>query len=156
MSFDRTNPTHLAELKAEVQTDPVTMGYDVNNIHDIRNKINTPSSNVGNDNRTDAEFTGDDLLASIAVNPSEYAVVVSAHTQSAIRTTFVEALIARQDGLIPKRFHATILAIFTAANASTIRTAMIAHATSPISRAEVLWGNDTQISKQDWYAARDS
>jgi len=32
MTFDRTDPADLLALKTEVNTDPISMGYDVNTI----------------------------------------------------------------------------------------------------------------------------
>lgn len=153
MAFDRTNSADLTALKDEVANDPISMGYQpVENTNDLLNLLNGPDNNVGGETSTERDFSGHDLLEICAANESEYLAVIT----SDLRSAFVQSIFAIGPEPVPARFKNEIMGLFSIANAPTIRAAIIAETTGLMSRAEVLFGDDTHITKRDWAAARDS
>ena len=162
MSFDRDKPAKLLELKTEVQTDPATipMGYDQNNVAvGVLGLINDPASNTGNENSTARDFTGDDLLHALTISPAaaaEYPVAVD----TVLKQMAVESLVNYRSQVLPVKFKDLLIhdtaGIFNDTDGPIIKAAIIVEATGPKSRAEVLWGDDTVITKQDWFASKDS
>ena len=167
MPFDVTNPADLSALKSEIENDPVSQGYrspldlyaagaTVELLKLLR------QDSAGGETNSSALFSGEDLLAAMIVSPGEYAAVVSDHPQSALRTTFIEHLLryipsnAESFGVIPQRFQGAILSVFTVAAAPTIRASLIAEATGPMRREEVLFGDDISLTRQDIQAALTS
>lgn len=147
MAFDRTNSTHLAALKNEVNTDPISMGYDPTGpTRTILKLLNDPANNIGGEIVT-RPF---DVLAMIdALEPADYdapQTVVGA-------ATYVHTLVELGAYNSIEPYKAKFRGLF-AANSDTV-TALDAQ-TIAISRAEVLFGQGTEISREDWTTARDS
>ena len=71
MSFDQSNPAHLLELKTEVETDPISMGYAAvaDQTQPLLKLLNDPANNVGGETSTTL-LTSEVLLQVIDV--SEY------------------------------------------------------------------------------------
>ena len=153
MAFDRDNPTDLATLKNEVSGDPAAMDYagkaaGGQNTDDLLRMLNTASENVGgeNINRPTEELDIPDLAE--VIDSSEYAAL------SEYDKEWVKMFIDRPAAELLKPYQAKFLAIFGAGSAT--RTAALALRSKPATRAEVLFGVNTVISRQDWFAARDS
>ena len=116
-------------------------------------KLNDPAQARTARDSSARTFSGNDLLNAITAQPGEYNTVVDgAVTQTAqipARKLFVQHMISHGDEVIPTRFHAGILAIFSNAGAPTIRAAMIDEATGPMSMAEQLFGDDVVLAAAD-------
>jgi hypothetical protein len=151
MAFDRNDPADLAALKSEVETDPIGMGYaaQLSNTAQLLKLLNEPANNVGGEtgNRV---FDYAALLD--ALDPNE----LDAQQTEGGAGDYIVALMAlsgagRVQDLEPwkQKFRGMF-----SANGATV-TALDAQ-TSPLSRAEVLFGQGTIITREDWFAARDS
>ena len=144
MSFDKENPAHLAVLKAEEATDPIGMGYAAaNNTTWTLNLFNDSDNNVGGET---ANRIFDSAAMLDALEPTEF----EAQQTSAGAAEYTSTLAAY--GNI-ENYKVKWRGMF-AANSDTV-VALDAQ-TSPLSRAEVLFGQGTVISRDDWFAARDS
>ena len=144
MSFDQNNPAHLAVLKAEEATDPISMGYAAaNNTNHLLTLFNDSDNNVGGET-ANRPFDVSAMLD--ALEPTDFA----AQQTSDNAAEYTNALVTY--GSIAN-YKIKWRGMF-AGNSDTV-VALDAQ-TSPLSRAEVLFGQGTVISKADWYAARDS
>jgi hypothetical protein len=152
MAFDRTDPADLLALKTEVTTDPIGVGYDVNGAtKDILAMLNDAELNPGNET-TGAPLTARVLWEISADSPDD----LTPHGQFSVGDQFVmqqlfEISSGPDDDLSWAR--ARVLNLFPANDG--IPQAINALLRG-LSRAEVLFGTDTIISQQDWFAARDS
>jgi hypothetical protein len=149
MAFDRTDPADLAALKSEVETDPIAMGYAavVGNTSQLLKLLNDPSNNVGGEAAARV-FTPAAMLD--ALDPTE----LDANNTEGAAPQYTVALIAHyQTELDIASYKQKWRAMF-AANSATV--AALDAQTQALSRAEVLFGQGTVITKNDWFAARDS
>lgn len=147
MAFDRTDPTDLATLKNEVNTDPIGMGYDpVGPTQQILKLLNDPVNNVGGETAA-RPFDVSAMLD--ALDPTEF----DAQQTKLGAPNFVHTLVelGAYDDISPYK---TKFRSMFAANSATV-VALDAQTVS-LSRAEVLFGQGTVISREDWLAARDS
>lgn len=168
MPFDRTNPAHLAALKSEFQNDPVGQGYlaPVNyfasgGVVELLKRIK--QDDAGGATATRSNLTAEDLLEAISASPGEYNAVVTAHVQASSRQRFIDNLLrwygpqATAQGpvstIIPHRFYNELNALFSQANAPTIRAALVGEMSGPLRREEALFGDDTSLDRQDVRAA---
>lgn len=144
MAFDRTDPADLAALKSEVNTDPIGMGYDpLGPTQPLLKLLNDPDDNVGGETAA-RPF---DVTAMLdALDPTEY----GAQQTEAGAAEYTNALVFYGDA---EPYKAKWRSMF-AANSNTV-TALDAQ-TAALSRAEVLFGQGTNITRDDWFAARDS
>jgi len=146
--FDQTNPAHLLTLKTEVNDDPIGMGYSevVNVTSRLLAMLNEPEQNVGGEN-TSIELTVDALFD--AVDPAD----LDGPQVSQGERDLLLSLMARDLSLSLEHRRAQIRDWFRT-NSTTVDNldAMV----RLLSRAEVLFGAGTVISKADWLAARDS
>jgi len=146
--FDQANPAHLLTLKTEVATDPIGMGYSgvINVTSRLLAMINDPDQNVGAEN-TSVELTVDALFD--AVNPAD----LDGPQVSQGERDLLLSLMARDLSLSLEHRRTQIRAWFRT-NSTTVDNldAMV----RLLSRAEVLFGAGTTISKANWLAARDS
>jgi hypothetical protein len=149
MAFDQTNTTHLVTLRDEVANDPIGMGYSSNTTLLLR-QLTEGALNVG------GETTGDDLtvnllLDAIAADPGEL-TVGGQFSQGKLEfiKLVVESSLEAQENI--ERHRAAITNLFQPQDA--IRMALEGQSRL-LSRAEVLFGVDTEITKDNWYAARD-
>ena len=149
MAFNRGNPADLLALKAEVETDPLSMGYASvsNNVTQLLKLINDPSNNVGGETVL-GELTPETLLDSV-----DFAELggnqVGAGGRRGIHYMFEVA--ERFENI--DRWRQKIIDAFPS-NGPTV--AAINALSRPLSRAEVLFGEGTDMVREDWYAARDS
>ena len=144
MSFDRTDPADLLALKTEVNTDPISMGYDPAGATALILKLlNDPSNNVGGDT---------------AARPFDVSAMLDALDPTELGAQQTEAGAAEYTNTLAVvgsiEAYKTKWRSMFAANSATV-TALDAQ-TSLLSRAEVLLGQGTTISRDDWFAARDS
>ena len=139
MSFDKENPVHLQGLQDEVTIDPISMGYLALPSTDTKklvNALNESTSNVGGES-AGAVFSHEVLLATW-----EPKGVLNE------MTPWIEALVRDTGDVVP--YEAKYRA-----NCGTGSLAALDAIVQPLSRAEVLWGQGTTITNEDWYAARD-
>ena len=150
MSFDRNDPANLLALKTEVNTDPIGMGYaGVNNTAAILKLLNAPANNVGGETAA-APFTVENML--VALVPTE----LDAQQTNAGAGDYINALVTaggQFGGVDIEQFKTDFRAMF-AGNSATV--AALDAQTAALSRAEVLFGQGTSLSRDDWIAARDS
>jgi hypothetical protein len=147
MAFDRTDAADLAALKSEVNTDPISMGYDpAGPTQAILKLLNDPANNVGGET-TARPFDPSAMMD--ALDPADYESPQSG-VKAAEYTHMLLELGAYQDISTYK----TKWREQFAANSATV--AALDAQTTALSRAEVLFGQGTNISRDDWFAARDS
>lgn len=148
MAFDINDPADLLALKTEVNTDPIGMGYaaviDQTNL--LLKLLNDPANNVGGDT---AARPFDALAMMDALVPADYDSPQTALGAPNYVHTLVELAAYESIAAYKTKFRELF-----AANSDTV-TALDAQ-TSPLSRAEVLFGQGTVITRDDWAAARDS
>ena len=147
MAYDINDPADLAALKSEATTDPIGMGYDINGAtQQLLKQFNDPALNVNGDVSARA-FSAESLMD--ALDPTEFD---SPQTQAeAAQYSHILVEMAAYSDIEP--YKAKWRAMF-AANSATV--AALDSQTSALSRAEVLFGAGTNISRDDWFAARDS
>ena len=149
MSFDRTNTTDLLALQSEVATDPISMGYAavVDNTQALLDLLNIPANNVGND--TILKPIEELEIPEVAgvIDETEYSAA------SAYDKIWVEMLINQNSDVSLGPFVTKFLEIFP--GGSTTTTAVQALRVKDASRAEILFGVNTLITRDDWIAARD-
>ena len=157
MAFDHTNQDHLNQLKTEVETDPIGMGYVPDSTKaGVIDPINDPARNVGGET-TGAPLTRNLLMDAIMTAPAEF-VAGPQFTEGDFNA--VKAVLDLEDvdfganGNIEK-YRAVITAAFDSNNTRTIHTALI-NQSKALSRAEVLFGLGVEITQQGWFTARDN
>jgi len=148
MAFDRTDPTDVSALKSELTTDPIGMGYAAEtNTQKILALLNDPSLNVGGDT-VGADFTYDLLLT--VIDPNELTAGGQTSTGEVEWIKMLMSGISDDIAQHETKFRAVIASGFSNTLAS------LNAQQKPISRAEVLFGVDTVLVKEDYYAARDN
>lgn len=153
MPFDSTNPAHLATLRTEIETDPVGQGYR-SPVDHLANGASVEilqllrAADAGGATNTTQQFSGDDLLDACMGQPTELNSAVFAHANAEQRKVWYQRMINHGDQPIPVRFHASILGVFSQALAPTIRAAIIAEATGPQRREEVVFGDDSVVTRE--------
>ena len=153
MSFDINNPAHLAELKAEVNTDPLAIGYnpangDTNEILAFINAKNYTVAKPSIDVNAVKDATTYDAFDGL-LTPEQGWLQWQTDRSGDIG---VSAEIRQKLAGDPT----TNNAIWAAADRNAMNAVMLALMDVPGGRAEVLWGYGTTISRDDWIAARDS
>ena len=141
MAFDRTNNTDLQALYDERTLDPIGMNYPAND-NSFADRINDGDRNVGGET-TARPFTVEAMLE--ALDPTEF----DAQQTVVGADVYTHILVGLQGSI--EAYQTKWRAMF--AQNSATRAALDAQ-TSPLSRAEVLWGESTTISGEDWIAAR--
>lgn len=156
MSFDRNNPDDLLALKTEVNTDPITMGYDpVGPTVFILDLLNDPVNNVGD------ETVGEDFTKALALEVLDTTDLQTGGPDlTSGQLEWLRMLIAADltEGLTQGTFaifETKFRSLFAGVPVHPTITALNARVRL-LSRAEVLFGMDTAISRDDWIAARDS
>jgi hypothetical protein len=143
MAFDRDNTTQLQQLYDERTLDPLTMNYPANDDAFV-SRINDPARNVGGET-VSREF---DVLAMMdALDPTDFDAQQTVTGAANYVATLVNLGAYESITDYEQKFRSLF-----AANSGTI-TALNTQ-TSPISRAQVLWGVDTVIVVDDWITAR--
>ena len=145
MAFDQTNQTDLNALKSEVINDPLGMGYNPDDTNGLLRLLNDPDNNVG------GETTGADLTVALlleAIDPSDF---VGNQVTDGERV-YLQAFMIRD---LSDNIEAYRAKIVSALPAQSGTVAALNAQSRPLSRGEVLFGEETSISRQDWIAARD-
>ena len=154
MAFDRNDPVQLAELKDEMNTDPLGIGYDPLGA----NQPNVDLINAKN-------YTVDKPKISAAAVRSATTLDaydgVLADKQEWLRwMTGTNGFDEENMDVTPDlRVQLTGdggASIWAVGERPEMEAAMLALIETAGSRAEVLWGHGTSISTADWAAARDS
>lgn len=156
MAFDRTDPADLAALKSEVNTDPDGLGYnpaDTNagviepinlaRVAYVQQKPNVASSAIRGGTTYDA-YDG------LAIDEQEWLRWMTGSNGGGEENMPVTADLRLRllgDGGT---------SIWAVADRTEMESVMSGIFSRDGSRAEDLWGIDTFISEQDWFAARDS
>ena len=157
MSFDRNDPADLAALKSEATNDPQGIGYTVltdGNTGKFLDEVNAKnytvdkpqiSSDKVKDLTTFAAFDG--LLA-----PEQSWLQWQADRSGDGENMLVTAELRQKLAGDPEANDS----IWAVSERAEMNAAMLALMNVPGSRAEVLWGYGSNISRDDWFAARDS
>ncbi len=146
MSFNRTDPVDLLALKIEVETDPIGMGYPLNHVTQVIKLINDPADNVGG--QTVGQPLNVALLLDVMVMADFDAVQVTDGERR-----YIESFLNRDLDQDIDRWKAKIQEAFRTNSATAVAIGALVR---PMSRAEVLFGEGTVLTRDDWYAARDS
>ena len=150
MAFDNTDPTDIAELQTEVNTDPIGMGYaGTNNTNQKLDLLNDPANNVGGETAGEA-FTPRLMLDVIVPDDMTPGGQMSQGELEWIKMLLEASNDVDDENLAEFRGKFRQTLVDSGATASV--TALDA-ATRPLSRAEVLWGEGTIITRDDWFAA---
>lgn len=152
MAFDRNDPADLASLKSEVLTDPIAMGYSPDSTQDTLKKLNDPDNNVGDGSpgqETEVSRVFDAAAMMDALDPTEY----DAQQTVTGAPNYVHTLVEMAAFGDISAYKAKFRSMF-AGNSATV--AALDAQVQQISRAEALFGAGTNISRDDWFAARDS
>ena len=153
MSFDQNNPADLAALKSEQSVDPIGMGYAA--VDGQTNKtlalFNDPDLNVG------GETTGEAFTPSLILDvifPDDLTV---GNKFSSGQDSWLKLLLEASETLFDdmSQWEAKFRSLFDI-NPTPQTLLNLDSRLRVLSRAEVLFGEDTSITKSDWYAARDS
>jgi len=153
MSFDRNNPVHLAALKTEVNTDPNGYGYvpdstqegvlDIINLK--RPEITVSKPNIGSAGvRSSCTYAAYDGLA---IDEQEWLrwMTPASNDENMVVTTDLR-----------ERLTGGSASIWAPADRVEMIAAMLALIDIDGSRSEEMFGIYTNISRDDWIAARDS
>lgn len=138
MAFDRTDPADLAALKTEVTTDPIGMGYNLNG--SATRVVFLLNDSASNKSPSPVERPFDKTAMLDALDPTE----LDAQQTEAGAGDYINALMAYDGDIGPYKdkfgsMFADNSATFVALDSQTIL----------LSRAEVLFGQGTNISEND-------
>jgi hypothetical protein len=148
MAFDINDPADKLALKNEVNNDPLSLGYNPDaNVNTLLGLLNDASKNTGGET-ANQKLTPRILLAQVVLSDYDSNQVTDGERR------YIEAFFNRQnlDEEI-EEFRDKIRDAFKI-NSTTVTN--IDALVRPLSRAEVLFGSETVISKADWIAARNS
>jgi len=154
MAFDRNDPVQLAELKDEMNTDPLGIGYDPLGA----NQPNVDLINAKNYTVDKPKISASDVRSTTTYDAYNN---LSIDEQEWIRwmtgsNGFDEENMTVTPDLRTQLTGPDAASIWAVADRTEMNAAMLALFEVPGSRAEVLWGYGTSISTTDWAAARDS
>ena len=156
MSFDRTDPVQLQELKDEVFLDPLALGYNPTGPdQDILDIINAEDFTVQKPTISSAEvrsvtlFEAFDGLVTVEQAWFEWLTQGGSIDEETIIVTSEIRQKLSGDPIANDSIWAT-------ADRTEMNAIMLSLMDVPGGRAEVLWGWSTVITAKDWQAARDS
>jgi hypothetical protein len=162
MSFDRQNPTHLSQLKSEVNTDPDTLGYDTASVQSgVLDVINLPRaaytiSKPAISQAAVRAATIFDAFKNLGIDEQPWLTWITGsnggsegESESLIVTADLRLQLTDSEGDGTN-------SIWHATNRTVMNAAMLDLIDVDGSRAQDLWGFDTFITLADWIAARDS
>lgn len=150
MAFDRNNSVHLVTLRDEVANDPINMGYNTTSTQQLLNQLNEGENNVGGET-TGETLTPYLLLQAFSQEPDDL-TLGGQFTQGEL--DFIRMVLESTSNIYDDiEIYRTAITTAFPANA-TVRQALEAQSRL-LSRAEVLFGVDTSITRNDWFAARD-
>jgi len=152
MAFDKNNTAHLILLRDEQANDPIGMGYAAidGQTKKTLDLFNVPANNVGGETVNEM-LTPSLLLESIVPDDLTVDNKFSDGARTWLQLLF-EGTSDLSDDLSNNRDK--VLELFNE-NPQTDTYNAIAALQRAISRAEVLFGVNTNITKADWFAARD-
>jgi hypothetical protein len=133
--------SQLAQLKIELDTDPITMGYNSSNTKATLRDLNKASRNVGGETGEVKLTRFENIDVYDQFDETEYNALIGYDLDR------MKAFIAQAPDVDPHLYRAQIRKAF--GNASVTWAAVQAMAVVPLSRAEVLFGVDLIISRQD-------
>jgi hypothetical protein len=154
MSFDRNDPAHLAALKAEATNDPLAIGYTViqdGNTNNFISQINAKNYTVAKPKISSADVraaTTYDAYNNLSIDEQEWLVWMTGSNGAN-----EENMAVTEDLRAQLTTSSTFWAV---GDRSAMQAAMLALIDVSGSRAEVLWGYGTNISREDWLAAEIS
>jgi len=146
MAFNKNDPAQVSALKNEITLDPIAMGYDIDRVNVGLKLINDPANNLGGD--TVEEMLTVAMLLDV-VDMGDF----DSNQVSDGERRFIESFLNRDLNQDIDRWKVKIRSAFKI-NSTTAQA--IAALVRPISRATVLFGANTNLVKEDWFAARDS
>jgi hypothetical protein len=154
MSFSADNPTHLQELKDEITNDPLALGYaavltETPLLLALLNDKN-PAYIVSKPKISAAEVRAAvtyDAYNNLAIDEQEWLRWITGSNG-----VNEESLVVTPDLRLQLTSGSTFWAV---SNRTEMQAAMLAIIDVPGSRAEVLWGFGSTISRAAWFTARD-
>ena len=153
--FDLNNPADVAELKLEIDTDPLSIGYDPANgdTGELLGLINAKNYTVSKPKISSALVRSEttyDAYDTLAIDEQEWLRWISGSNgfdeENMVVTTDLRTQLTGPDDA----------SIWAVAHRVAMNQAMTDLIDVLGGRAEVLWGYGTTISRTDWFAARDS
>lgn len=148
MAFDINDPADKLALKNEVNNDPLSLGYNPDaNVNTLLGLLNDASKNTGGET-ANQKLTPRILLAQVVLSDYDSNQVTDGERR------YIEAFFNRQN--LDEEIEEFREKIRDAFKVNSTTVANIDALVRPLSRAEVLFGAETVISKADWIAARDS
>lgn len=159
MSFDRNDPTDLLELRAEVNNDPLNLGYaavvdQTQALLDLLNgKEHSPTFIVSKPKISAAAIRGATLFQA-------YNGIPLSDTQGWLRWMTGSGGFDEESVLVTADLRTQLTgpdaaSIWAAPDRTVMNQIMLDLIDVPGSRAEVLWDYGTVITRDDWIAARD-
>lgn len=159
MSFDRNDPADLAELKAEATNDPDAIGYTVltdGDTNKFLGEINTKGGYTVEKPKISAaavrSATTFDAYDGLLNPEQQWLQWLTGSNGFDEENLDVNDEIKQKFAGIPTANQS----IWATGERTEMNAAMSALINVPASRAEDLWGYNTTISRDDWFAARDS
>jgi hypothetical protein len=153
MSFDITNASDLLSLKTEVNTDPEGVGYLPDGLtQELLDALNIESNNPQVNDQTPIPFDVFPMVDVIdEINNAEYGNL------NPRKLATINAIISAgvSDPLLTFGHVKRIFKSAFGSDSTTwanVKDDRMRHA----SRAEALFGRDTVLSRNDWFATRDS
>lgn len=155
MSFDQSNPAHLATLKTEVETDPLALGYDPDvSTQGLLDLLNAKNYTVSKPKISSAEIrakTTYQAYNTLAQDEQEWLRWMTGSNG------FNEENVEVTPDLRKKLAGVGGNSIWQAGDRrDEMNPIMLAIMDVAGSRAEVLFGYNTVLTRSDWLAARDS
>ncbi len=156
MAFNRTDSADLLALKTEVNNDPLALGYNPSsgNTGLILTTINAKNYTVGKPKISSAlirSSTTYDAYNTLTIDEQEWLIWMTGNNgfneENVPVTTDLKVQLTGNGS--PNN------SIWATAHRSSMVAAMDALINVPGSRAEILFGYNTVISRDDWLAARD-
>ncbi len=146
MAFDQTDPADLAALISEWDDDPLGIGYpavreETQKMLDLTNKVENNPGGESIDRPTE-ELDISDIAA--VIDTTEYAALEE------YNKSWVRMFISRPDDVKLKPYQTKFIQIFPPGTLTL--TGALALRPKLATRAEVLWGVNTKITKSDWSA----
>lgn len=155
--FDRNNPAHIQALQSEINTDPIGIGYNPANgdTGELLGLLNAKNYTVGKPKISSAAIrstTTYDAYDTLSIDGQEWIRWMTGSNG------FDEESVTVTDDLRQKLAGdpTAIQSIWATAHRDEMNAAMLALIDVTGSRAEVLFGYGTSISREDWFAVRDS
>ena len=148
MAFDVNDPVDLLALNNEVNNDPLALGYNPDaNVNTLLGLLNDPDNNTGGET-ANQKLTPRVLLSQVVLSDYDSNQVTDGERR------YIEAFFNRQN--LDEEIEEFREKIRNAFKTNSTTVANIDALVRQLSRAEVLFGAETKISKSDWIAARDS